>query len=178
MDDEGDDKFQQLLPYYGRVVTFFRALGFPREDARDLTQDTFLRVSQYVHEYRGEARWSYLQTIARHVATNHLRDAHAQKRTGVMESEDALAGVADEKVQPADKAMEAREASDWLHRAVDRLDANQRSCMRLLLAGLSYGEISRALALSDSAVKSRLNQARKRLQMMVGDGLEDLGDEP
>jgi len=148
-------------------VTFFTAFGFSREDARDLTQDVFLRVCRSVDEYRGDAAWAYLQQAARRVAINAIRDRRALKRNAVVESDDALAGMPDDRTTSPDRAVEEREASEWLHRAVDRLDDNQRPPMRLYLAGLSYEEIANSLGLTVSAVKSRLNQARKRLQEML-----------
>ncbi|HXA18709.1 MAG TPA: sigma-70 family RNA polymerase sigma factor [Thermoanaerobaculia bacterium] len=178
MNGDADEQFERFVRYYKRVLTLFHALGFSREDARDLTQDTFLRVYQHMKDYRGDAIWGYLQITAKRVAMNHIRDIHTIKRTAIMESEEKLKDVSDTRIQPADKTAEARQASDWLHRAVDRLDLNQRACMRLYLKDFSYVEIAQGLGLTESAVKSRLNLARKRLQEMVGDDLEDFGDEP
>lgn len=167
MNHDGEAKLERLLRYYGRVVTYFVAFGFSRDEARDLTQDLFLRVCRSVDDYRGDAAWAYLQQAARRVAINAIRDRHAQKRDAITESDDALTGMSDDRITPADRALEEREASDWLHSAVDRLDDNQRPPMRLYLAGLSYDEIAGSLGLTISAVKSRLNQARKRLQEML-----------
>jgi RNA polymerase sigma-70 factor (ECF subfamily) len=170
MNHDGEAKLERLLPYYGRIVTFFTALGFSREEARDLTQDVFLRVCKSVDEYRGDAAWAYLERTARNLARNAIRDRHAKKRDAIMESDDVLTGLSDERITPPDGELERREAADWLHRAVDRLDDNQRPPMRLYLAGLSYEEIASSLGLTVSAVKSRLNLARKRLkEMLEGD---------
>jgi RNA polymerase sigma-70 factor (ECF subfamily) len=167
MDDRGEAKIDRLLPYYGRIVTYFTAVGFPLDDARDLTQDVFVRVCKSVDEYRGDAVWSYLEQTARRLASNAIRDRHAKKRHAIMESDDALTNMSDDRVTPADRALQKREASEWLHRSVERLDDNQRPPMRLYLSGLSYEEICSSLGLTISAVKSRLNQARKRLQEML-----------
>jgi RNA polymerase sigma-70 factor (ECF subfamily) len=167
MDDEGGAKIDRLLPYYRRLVTFFTALGFSLDDARDLTQDVFVRVCKSVDDYRGDAAWGYLQQTARRVAFNAIRDRHTQKRHAIMETDDALTSMSDDRITPADRALQEREASEWLHRAVDRLDRNQGPPMRLYLSGLSYEEIAGSLRLTVSAVKSRLNQARKRLQEML-----------
>src|SRR5258706_9490749 len=119
MNGDGDDQFEQFVPYYKRVRTLFHALGFSREDARDLTQDTFLRVYEHRKDYRGDAIWGYLQKIARNIAKNAIRDRHALKRTAIMESEEKLKDVSDTRIQPADKTAEDRQASDWLHRALN-----------------------------------------------------------
>src|ERR1044072_6716703 len=105
MDDQGEAKIERLLPYYGRIVTLFTALGFSLEDARDLTQDGFVRVCKSVDEYRGDRACRYLQNTTRRLAINACRDRHTQKRHAIMETDDALTGMSDDRVTPADRAL-------------------------------------------------------------------------
>jgi len=176
MANGGDDKFERLIPYYNRVITFMRSRGFSREDARDLTQEVFLRVYQNVDKYRGDARWAYLQTTARNVVYNAIRDLHAQKREGIHVSDEALTTMPDDRVDPADVRTVHGEELDRLYRAVERLDVRERPCVRLYLDGMSYEEIGKSLNVGVSTVKSRLNQARKRLREMLDEDLEGFGD--
>jgi len=178
MSVEGDRKFGKFWPYYGRVVKFFTDFGYSREEARDLTQEVFLRVYQRVDTYRDEGPLSYLLTAARNLAVNKLRDDHAQKRNAVLEPEEKLAGMPDERVRNMVDVMHGGELSERLHRAVERLRPGYGACVRLYLADLSYEEIARSLGLSVSAVKSRLNLARKELQTLMMEELENFGDEP
>src|SRR5258708_38591626 len=125
MPDDDDRKFEELWRYRPRVRKFFSTLGFSRETVDDLTQEVFLRVYQHMDAYRGEARSSYVVTIARNVAKNHFRDTRAQKRNAIMESDEKLAGMSDD-ATPVDSVLKNKEASDRLHRALDRLYINQR----------------------------------------------------
>jgi RNA polymerase sigma-70 factor (ECF subfamily) len=172
----GDDKFERLMPYYRRVFTYMRARGFSPEDARDLTQDVFLRVYQHMDDYREDARWAYLQSTARHVAFNAIRDKHAGKREGIHVSEETLGTMPDDRVEAADNRLIRGELLDRLYGAVERLDSRQRPCVRLYLEGMSYDEISASLAIGVPTVKSRLNQARKQLREMLKEDLEGFGD--
>jgi len=177
MSVEGDRKFEKFWPYYKRVVRFFTDFGYPREEARDLTQEVFLRVYKHVDRYRDEGPLSYLLQAAKNVAANDIRDRHAKKRNAVREPEEKLAGMADERVQPMDDVINDEELSERLHRAVNLLQLSHQACVRLYLADLSYDEIAQSLGLSVSAVKSRLNLARKELRKLMGEELEGLGDE-
>ena len=177
MSVEGDRKFEKFWPYYGRVVRFFTDFGYSREEARDLTQEVFLRVYERVDTYRDEGPLSYLLTTARHVAFNDIRDKHAKKRDAKLEPEEKLAGLADVSVRNMEDVMQKGELSDRLRRAVDRLPPASRACVRLYLADRSYEEIAQGLGLSVSAVKSRLNLARKELRTLMMEELEKFGDE-
>ncbi len=176
MPDDDDRKFEELWRYRPRVRKFFSTLPLSRETVDDLTQEVFLRVYQHMDAYRGEAKSGYVEMIARNVARNHFRDAHARKRNAIMESDEKLAGMSDDRT-PMDDVLKNKDASERLHRAVDRLDMKQRPCMRLYLAGLSNDEIAESLGLTVSAVKTRLNVARNELKKMLV-GLEGFEDEP
>lgn len=177
MSDESERRYQQLLPYYERLVRFIRGLGFSVDDARDLTQDVFLRVYQHVDDYLGTARWGYLQQVARRLAYNAIRDSKAGKRHGITEPEDALYDVADARVRPADVQVAHSELARTLRHAIDQLPETQRICVvYFYLAGLTYDEIRTTLDITEPALKSRLNAARKRLRELLGnelDGWED-----
>jgi RNA polymerase sigma-70 factor (ECF subfamily) len=177
MSDEGDRKFEKFWPYYKRVVSCFTNLGYSREEARDLTQEVFLRVYQRVDRYRDEGPLSYLLTTARNIAKNDIRDRHTRKRKTILESEEKLAGMSDDRIRDMEEVVQSGELGDRLRRAVERLEPGHRACVRLYLADLSYEEIAQSLGLSVSAVKSRLNLARKELRELMMEELEGFGDE-
>jgi len=53
---EFDEEFRRLFAlYFQPVFSFFLRRGFPREECRDLTQETFLRVYRSIGRFRGEA---------------------------------------------------------------------------------------------------------------------------
>src|SRR3954447_20010159 len=57
MIDGGGGGFDELLPYYKAVVSFIIGLGFSPDDARDLTQEVFIRVYRNMDAWRADSRW-------------------------------------------------------------------------------------------------------------------------
>ena len=170
MNDGNDERFEQLLPYYKRLISFIQQLGFDREDARDLAQDVFVRVYEHRDDYRGEAKWNFIQTTARRLAFNAIRDAKAAKRDGIKVSEEALLGHADPHSPRPDSLLRQKEIAQRLRAAIDQLEPSQRICVEYFYLGeRSYQEICAILEISLPALKSRLNAARKRLKDLLGE---------
>jgi RNA polymerase sigma-70 factor, ECF subfamily len=178
--EAGEDGYKLVfLKYRRRVERFFEKKGAPPEEARDLTQDSFLRV------FRGEAKLdnrtqleAWLFEIARNVWANALRDRTALKRTATLISLDELdsQGEPREAVDPAyttggqDALTSAitREQLEILHHALAELPDQMRQCVRLRLKDdLKYREIAAVMRISIETVKSHLHQAKKRLRPVL-----------
>jgi RNA polymerase sigma factor (sigma-70 family) len=174
MPGDRDAAFEALFRYYPAVVSLLRKLDFDLEDARDLAQQVFLRVYQGMDAYRGEAKWSYLEQVTRRLAYNAIRDRHAAKREGIRVAAEEIIELADERTPAADAMMESEENSQRLWRAVNQLTPDDQTAIRLQMSGLSYDAITAKLGITASALKSRLNVARKRLRALLGEELEGL----
>jgi RNA polymerase sigma factor (sigma-70 family) len=123
-----------------------------QEDARELTQEVFLRVTRAAVPETGDGRRrAWLFRIARNLALNHVRDDR-RKGTAV----DAVPDLG----APPTQALAAvlREALNGLH-PVDRDVFLMRE-----VGGLSYDEIAFACQLTADAVRSRLHRARQQLR--------------
>jgi len=174
MADDRNEQFEELFQYYPAVVKLLRTLGLDPEDARDLAQEVFVRVYEHMGAYRGEAKLNYVLTIARRLAYNLTRDRHAAKREGVTVPTDDILDLSD-KSDLADKSMERRESGERLQRAIDQLSREDQMALRLQLAGHSLEDIAPVLGITISALKSRLNAARKKLRELLGEDPEGLG---
>ena len=151
-----DRVYSEQLP---RVYNFFRFRVPNRSDAEDLTSRTFEKAWQARHRYRrdlaGFSTW--LLTIARNLAVDHLRTAKAYV------SLDAAAGVIVEQTPE----REAADQSD-VARLVE-LTANLPDRDRELLA-LKYGaavtnrQIAALTGLSESNVGTLLSRAVEALR--------------
>lgn len=160
------EQFENLFKRYSnRTVAYIMSLGVSREDARDLAQETFVRVYRSMDRYRGEAEWGYIQTTARRLRLNRLRDDLAQKRkvSMALTSEDELVNVADKKPSPEQLAA-IHESLDHAYAAIGELPEKKRECVLLFLGGDTYGEMAQILGISEVTVKSRLHEARHDLQ--------------
>lgn len=165
--------------YQRRVQRFFERRGISPDEARDLTQDTFLRV------FRGEARLdnraqleAWLFEIARNVRANALRSKATLKRAATVISlgEPHAEGDSEEVANPGFATGEqdaltsaiTREQLGILQRALAELPEQMRQCVRFRLKDdLKYKEIAEVMRISIETVKSHLHQAKKRLRPLL-----------
>lgn len=175
MTDDRDAQFEQLYKYYPAVVALLLRLDFELEDARDLAQQVFVRVYEHMDSYRGESRWSYLEKVAKRLAYNAKRDRHAAKRNGIRVATDEILELNDERTPAPDRALEQKQNTERLRRAIQQLPANEQTSMLLQLSGESYEDMAPALGITASALKSRLHAARRRLRELLGEDPEEMG---
>ena len=128
-----------------------RAIG-AREDARDLTQDVFLRVSRHgVPEIPALALRAWVFTIARNIALDYHRRTHRQPATtaGTVEVPAAAS---------QDTALALSEALTTL------ADLDRDVFLMREVAGLHYDEIAVACGITADAVRARIHRARLALR--------------
>jgi RNA polymerase sigma-70 factor (ECF subfamily) len=164
-----DEQFEELYKYYRGALALLLRLGFSRDDADDLVQESFMRVYKHMDEYRGDAQWAYVEMTVRRVAANAIRAKHTGKRHGEMVSDEVLATVPDSSVPLPDARLAQTEVVKRVRAAIAELKQGDGAILLLSLNGRSYDEIAEGLGISISAVRSRLNLARKRLKELLGD---------
>jgi RNA polymerase sigma-70 factor (ECF subfamily) len=175
--DRGEIFAQIYSQYYFAVHRFFIRHGFPEEESRELTQDTFLRVFSALESFRGESRFeTWLFSVAIRVRWNALRARHSEKRSGLeqsLDSDPAREGgptleIVDPGPDPESQAIRTKQISA-LRYALQGFPEQMRRCCKLRYEdGLKYQEIATVMNISLAAVKAHLHQARKRLQEKLG----------
>lgn len=173
-----------LAGYFERVVHFVESLGFPWQEARDIAQDAFARVLKHKEQYRGDAKWAFLETTTRYEVANAIRRKKAQKRAVTELSIDDLPHLADSvstdvwsgrrPLTPEEELIHHQEAdlrAKRLAAAIGQLGQITRTCLNLWLGGSKYREIAAITGLTINAVKSRLHEVKSELR-------ERLGEEP
>jgi RNA polymerase sigma factor (sigma-70 family) len=136
-----------------------RLVGDP-ERARDVVQDTFVKlVGQSPEALNGHlAEWLF--TVCRHRALDILRKEGRMKRFEVGQEEQ----VTSDDPRPL-RVMETVETQETVLRLVDALPRNQQEVIRLKFQnGFSYKQISGITALSVSHVGVLIHQAVTRLR--------------
>jgi RNA polymerase sigma-70 factor (ECF subfamily) len=133
------------------------------EAARDLVQETFLRLwrTPHVYELDDDAQRAWLHTVARNLVVDRYR-AEATRRAALT----AVRTAAQEEAEPdaADRVV-ARDDLARLDEAVAALDEEHRVVLSMsVVAGMSSREIGEALGLPPGTVRARLHEARKRLR--------------
>ncbi|HEX9543657.1 MAG TPA: sigma-70 family RNA polymerase sigma factor [Pyrinomonadaceae bacterium] len=143
------------------------------EEARDLTQETFLRAFQNIDRFRGEAdirTWIY--RIAINQARNRSRWWRRRRRDATVsldatngESNQSLIGTLAEPSQNPEQQTLAREREIALRSALQRLALAYRETVILRdIEGFTYEEIAATLGINVGTVKSRLARGRQELR--------------
>lgn len=175
----GPDAFAPIARRFWRpLFTFFSNRPALRDRADDLTQETLLKVSEKIGQYRFEAAFfTWVRHIAENVWKNAVRDQLAAKRGALVESLDAGADeegeeplafkIADEAPTPEQAALVAEQAR-VIRSAVDALPPGMRTCIELrLYSDLKDREISDITGIGLSTVRSQLYEARQRLKPVL-----------
>lgn len=136
------------------------------ERARDVVQDTFLKLHQQDPTAVEGRLKSWLYTVARNRSIDIIR----KDKPMTLTSSEAFETLDDWRPDPAAEAERA-ERHEQVLRLVDKLPENQREVIRLKFQGdLSYKEIAEITDLSVSNVGFLLHTGIKRLRVMMGVG--------
>ena len=177
--------FERLVQQHQRLVAHLvQRLVRDPEDTRELCQETFLRVHQRLHQWRGDSRLgTWIGRVAWSLALRHLerrRIALVDLDHGDTDDGDPAGdGSALDRIGSG-SVLEDDIASAQLHRhlhaAVEALPPLQRTLLTLYhFEELPIPEIARLTGLPDGTVKSHLFRSRRRLrqQLVRAAGLKD-----
>jgi RNA polymerase sigma-70 factor, ECF subfamily len=149
------------------------------EEARDLTQETFLQAFRSVAHFRGEAD---LRTWLYRIAVNQARNRWRwwrRRRRDVTVSLDAPAAAGEDERPLGARLRDARapdpeanalanERERALLAALSKLARPYREAVVLRdVEGLSYEEVAAALGINVGTVKSRLSRGRLELRRQL-----------
>lgn len=160
--DGDEDAFTDIVEHYQTHVynLCYRMLGTPQE-AEDAAQECFIRAYRYIKRYdpsRSFATW--LLSIAAHYCIDQQRKRHL---LAIDLDEIIEFGIPDNSPDP-ENIVAANEQKDLVQKQLAELPLKDR--MVLILRywyEFSEIEISEALDISTSAVKSRLHRARQHM---------------
>lgn len=159
--------FDELVRRYKDRVynVVFRFVG-NREDALDVSQETFVRAYRGITEFRGHAQvYTWLYSIAANLARNRLRDGSRRGRDKGTSIETVVPGALPRTEDNPRAAAERHELDETLQQCLSELPEHYRMAFVLrTFDDLSYDEIAEALGCPTGTVKSRINQARKMLR--------------
>jgi RNA polymerase sigma-70 factor (ECF subfamily) len=172
--------FDQLVEEYQPLVyaLALRVLN-DVEDARDATQETFLKIYRHFANFRGEAS---LKTWICRIAINQARSTERwwrRRHRGNTTSLDAPLGLNDDDDRSLIDCLECRNASpeeetlsrergQHIERGLRQLKKDFRVAVILRdIEGLSYEEIAWVTQVSVGTVKSRIARGRDMLREAV-----------
>ena len=162
-----------------RVYNVVYRLVNHRDDAQELTQETFLRAYAKLDTFSGESRlYSWLFRIATNLALSHRRRKRIVKFEPISPSQEdgfergvsEQAEVARRRVAAPDQAVLQQETRERIADALSDLDDEHRTAVVLRdVGGLNYDEIAGALNLPVGTVKSRIHRGRLLLRKALKD---------
>ena len=161
--------------YQDRVFnTCWRICGH-LEDARDLTQEAFLKALENITAFRQQSGfYTWIFRVAVNLALSHRRKETRRRTISLDQQADAAGTQAaqlvtslgksargDDPVAGADEA----EMRGAVLRALNALDADHRAVLVLReIEGMNYREVGEILDLPPGTVRSRLHRARMALR--------------
>jgi len=159
---DGDQLAFELLVRRYEQVLFRVALRLTGEyeDARDATQNTFVKAFEQLHRYDpGRKFFSWIYRIAVNECLNLRRARRPQEPLG---------DASDGGVGPFE-AFARAEARHRIDRAMKGLTFEYREVIALrYFVELSYEEMAEAIGVPEKTVKSRLFSARHKLAGLLG----------
>lgn len=150
-----------LKIYYADVYAYLRRLCGSKQDAEDLTQQTFLKVWSSLDTFAGRSKFlTWLYRIAHNTYVDSRR-RNAGNNQGL--SDEWWAECIDKNPGPFANAAE-QQLAQRLYEAVDLLGEGKRQVVHLhYYQGLSIRETAKVLGIATSTVKYRLREVFKIL---------------
>jgi RNA polymerase sigma-70 factor (ECF subfamily) len=169
--------FEELVAQRsGEIYGLLFRLTENAEEARDLTQETFLRAFQSISRFRGDAdirTWIY--RIAINQARNRWRWWRRRRRDATVSldaetnqrAQTLAAAMVDLSENPEQQAL-SHERESVLRAALQKLGRSYRETVILRdIEGFTYEEIAATLGINVGTVKSRLARGRRELRQKL-----------
>ena len=158
---------EALEKYEAPLVGYATGIVRDHERARDVVQDTFIRLYQQDIEKVRKGLKTWLYTVCRNRALDVLR----KEGRAVVTDEDGFAKWEAEGLSP--RAMtDLDERVKQVTNCLDKLSANQREVIRLKFQqGMSYKEISAVTGLTNGNVGFLIHTGLKRMRSLLPDDL-------
>lgn len=177
------DAYRELIRRYERPVfsLIFRMVR-NREQAEDLSQETFMKVLNAIQSYRPEYKFSsWVFKIANNAAIDFLRkreldtlsldgSPHADTPELIEATALQIGGRGESQLDE----VANRELGGMIEGAIGQLRPEYRSCILLRhVDGRSYEEIAEMLNLPLGTVKTYIHRARNELRILLKDVRDD-----
>ena len=154
-----------LKIHYADIYSYLRRLCGSKQDAEDLTQQTFLKVWSSLDGFKGRSKFS---TWLHKIAYNTYIDWHRRNRGIQFNTDQWWQECIDQNPGPFAN-LAKRQLARRLYGAVDRLDEDKKHVVHLhYYQGLSIRQTAKVLGIATSTVKYRLREVFKILRVKLG----------
>jgi len=154
--------------YKGMIYTLAYKMTKSREEAEEISQDTFIKAYKNLSKFKGDSKFStWLYRIGYHAALDAIKknkntfEINEVTFNQIKSVEDVLEGI------------ERKERAAILDKCLMQLPEDERSIIWMFYYDeLSLKEITEVTELSQANIKVKLHRARKRLLKIVENTVE------
>ncbi|AXG71373.1 ECF RNA polymerase sigma factor SigW [Kordia sp. SMS9] len=159
--------------YKNMVFTLALRMVENKEDAEEVSQDTFVKAYKALDRFKGTSKFStWLYRIVYNTSLDHLKKS---KRVVLSEHIDEINEADIGSMQNALTYIEAKEKKQMIEKALLQLPEEERVLLTLFyFEELSLREISEIIQLSYDNVKIKLYRSRKKLFHMLKNVVEPI----
>lgn len=171
-----------VTKYQDRVYNACWRICGHAEDARDLTQEAFIKAYESMDSFAGQSGfYTWLFRIAVNLSISHRRKTSRRMTVPLAREPDPwsinrqAAGLIGARGGDGDPAHHAGQAETHAQvvAALNELDVDQRAVVVLKdIEGLDYEQIATILSVPKGTVKSRIHRARMALREKLKDRLD------
>ena len=179
IDGDGSAYRPLVERYQNRVHSMVYGMVRNPEDARDITQNAFIKAYQNLTSFRTDSSfYTWLYRIAMNLAIDHCRKTRRRRTTGFDEAiaardEDGAILEVHHEDSPQ-RALVRKQLKQRIFLALEELSEDQREVVLLReVEGFSYKKIADLMDIPEGTVMSRLFYARKRLQVLLKETAEE-----
>lgn len=183
--DGDSEAFEKIVrKYQGKAFNIALRMLCDREEARDITQEVFIKIFRSLRSFRSESRFSHwFYTILLNTCRSRLKHL---KRRGHFRSESMdNPGSTDDGRRPrqwpdnspdASTILEKKQMETLIQEKMLSVQDDFRDVLILRdIQGFSYDEIAAVLGISIGTVKSRLHRGRMILKDLLAGNFEEGG---
>jgi RNA polymerase sigma-70 factor (ECF subfamily) len=146
--------------YAGKMMSVCLRYTNDQQEAQDLLQMGFLKVFDYIHQYKGEGSFEgWMRRVFASIAIRQL-----SKKMMDFTSVDVVNNAA----LTEDPAIISKISEDEIHQLIRSLPTGYRTVFNLhVIEGYSHEEIAELLSIKPSTSRTQLLKARKLLQALI-----------
>ena len=146
--------------YAGRMMSLCLRYAEHKEEAQDILQLGFIRVFDFIHQYKGEGSFEgWMRRVFVSVATREI----SKKKLDFM----SIDGM-EHNIPFEDPGVLSKLTEDEIHAMIRSLPLGYRTVFNLkVIEGYDHDEIAALLDIQPSTCRTQLLKARKMLQALI-----------
>lgn len=164
---QGDtNAFSEIVKRYQNRLynTIYRLVNVP-EDALDICQEVFLKAFQNIKSFRGDSslltylyRIAFNECVAYRYKRQRIKNNMEQRAKSIEDCEQHIPGF----------NLQAKEREEYIQEVLNSLEPELKEVIILKdIEEFSYEEVSKALKISVSTVRTNLEKARQLLRIKL-----------